>query len=399
MLYDRAPRDTSRAAALLFRLGVLLAFVVIVSRLYVLQIVQADTYQEAADENSRRAVVIPTDRGVIYDAQGEILAQNRPTFEIALIPEQIPEDNEETPGVDEEAVRLLEILDVLGVERDPELAVRISEIMFQDLGYSDYISTTQAAGIDLEFIDLDIPDVEVYTPTISANGEIILRGEGDVLTEDAETGEFIAQRPITTTITVPNLEQPLPTEGLVALIKRLLSLQRGGSASVPVPILDLAETGQAIEMLEESYRLEGVITPQIAVREYPQGELFSHILGFMGPIPQEFAEFYRSDEYANRDEKVGLNGLESRYQEELRGRPGVQWQEVDISGSLNRDLAQRVEPVPGQNLHLNIDGRLQRDTQAALQYMMDAKEAPWGVAIAMNPQNWRALEHGQPADV
>ncbi len=392
MMYDRAPRDTSQVAALLFRLGVLLAFVVIVSRLYVLQIVQADAYQEAADENSRRAEVIPTNRGVIYDAQTPplILAQNRPTFEIALIPEQIPTDDLET-DVDEEAVRLLEILEVLGIERDPEVAVRIAEMMFKRLGHQDYIATVEGAGIKLELLEVPVRGVEVYTPTITARGEVIVQDEDDVVTQDPETNEIIAQRTITTTVTVPNLEEPLPSEGVVALLKFLLDIRRGGSASTPEPILDLADIAQASEIEEESYRLEGVKVSEVAVREYPQQDLFSHLLGFMGPIPEEATQAYSLDEFPNRNEKIGLNGLEFSYQDDLRGRPGVQWVEVDISGSLNRDLEQRVEPVDGQNLYLNVDGRLQQDTQPALQSMMEQAEAPWGVAIAMNPQTGAVL--------
>ncbi len=384
MIYDRAPRDTSNATALLFRVGVLLAFVAIVSRLYVLQIVQADTYQEAADENSRRAVEIPTQRGVIYDARGTLLAQNRPSFEISLIPELIAEDDETTPDIDEEAMELAEILRVLGVDRDPEVAVRIATMLVKRLGREEYIETVQEAGIELNVKNIKITEVVPYTPTVSATDIMSDSSEGGELPDDLAVGALVAQRTVTSVIPYPRLEEPLPTEGLVVLIKRLLTYRRGGGASIPEPILDLADMGQASEIEEESYRLKGVQVSPVALREYPEHDLFSHLLGFMGPIPEGATDI---DEYANLSEKVGLNGLEFSYQTELRGRPGVKWEEVDISGSTNRELEQRSVAVPGQNLYLNIDGRLQQATQTALQAMMDEKEAPWGVAIAMNPQN------------
>ena len=53
--------------------------------------------------------------------------------------------------------------------------------------------------------------------------------------------------------------------------------------------------------------------------------------------------------------------------------------------------AKCLEPVPGLNLHLGIDLRLQRVMYDALKAKMDETEAPWAVAIAMNPQNGQVL--------
>ena len=50
-----------------------------------------------------------------------------------------------------------------------------------------------------------------------------------------------------------------------------------------------------------------------------------------------------------------------------------------------------LDPVPGLNLHLSLDRRLQEVMKQELQVAMDDKEAPWAVAIAMNPQNGQIL--------
>jgi penicillin-binding protein 2 len=68
---------------------------------------------------------------------------------------------------------------------------------------------------------------------------------------------------------------------------------------------------------------------------------------------------YKTAGYNNPNEKVGLNGLEFTYQEALRGKPGVRNSERDILGVDVRTVGTVVEPVPGLNLHLNIDRRLQ----------------------------------------
>ena len=190
---------------------------------------------------------------------------------------------------------------------------------------------------------------------------------------------------------IPDISQRLPLEGLVALVQRSVQLGRQGSASTPVPILDLVERIPAFEIVEESFRIPSLRVNEVPVRQYVHGELVSHILGFMGPIPAVVADEYRADGYSNPNERVGLNGLEYSYQRELRGLPGFKNLEVDILGREMRTVGQVIEPVPGSNLILNIDLRLQRVMYDELAAEMEKADAPWGVSIAMNPQNGAIL--------
>ena len=96
--------------------------------------------------------------------------------------------------------------------------------------------------------------------------------------------------------------------GLVALIKRAVTIERQGSASDPVPILDGVDRIRAFEVSEESFRIPAVRVNQVPIRQYIYGELLSHVLGFMGPIAA-LADDYREAGYNDPNEKVGLNGL------------------------------------------------------------------------------------------
>lgn len=88
-------RDNDKGKVLIKRsvvLGVIkfLLFMVIVARLYYLQVYEADKYKTLADENriSTRLLVPP--RGVIYDRHGEMLATNRQNFQALMVAEQTP---------------------------------------------------------------------------------------------------------------------------------------------------------------------------------------------------------------------------------------------------------------------------------------------------------------------
>jgi penicillin-binding protein 2 len=279
---------------------------------------------------------------------------------VGLVPDDLPFDDPET-APDEEALVIEEILRTIGVESNEAMALRMAEILFLRLGRADFSRTVGAAGVKLDYI------------TVSGPTELIWR-------EDGNPPQELVQP-----LLLPDISRPLPMAGLVALVKRAIALERQGSASKPVPIVDLVDREHAFAIEEERYRLAAVRVKEVPVREYETEELMSHILGFMGPIPAAAAQDYRERGYTDLNERVGLNGLEYSYQRELRGIPGYKNIEVDILGREIRTVGEVAEAVPGSNLILSIDIRLQQVMMDALQAKMDEVESPWGVAIAMDP--------------
>jgi penicillin-binding protein 2 len=114
------------------------------------------------------------------------------------------------------------------------------------------------------------------------------------------------------------------------------------------------------------------------------------------PANQE-DEFVAKGLEPNRD-KVGYAGLELEYQDLLAGENGVRSVEVDVAGQELRPIGETKEPVPGSNISLTIDSRLQQATTAILEreinfwnnYFQEIRSTS-GVAIAMNPQTGEIL--------
>jgi len=109
------------------------------------------------------------------------------------------------------------------------------------------------------------------------------------------------------------------------------------------------------------YRFPGVEAKARLFRQYPQGEIFSHVVGHIGRINQREVEVlekesrlsnYRGSDY------IGKTGLEQSYEKYLHGTTGVEEVEVDSGGRAMRVLS-RTPPVSGNNLVLNLDARLQ----------------------------------------
>ncbi len=362
MVYERdTAGDTGKLALLLFRLALVATFFLLVGRMFQLQVVQGEAFRERSNSNRYDLTELSAKRGVIYDRNGTILARNRPSFEIAIVPASIPDDDLDTLQ-DEEALEIEKVLHSLRADVDEDIALRIAELMFRRLGRADYASAVEGAGVTLTYLEVPTSSVLETTSTQMAQGR----------------QEYI---------TIPDITVPLPMPGLVALVQRLVSSHKLGTASQPIPVLNLVDRIQAFDIAEEAYRLPGVRVVEVPVREYVYKDLMSHVLGFMGPIPKEALERYEANGYTNQNEKVGLNGLEYSYQTELRGLPGYQYTEVDILGRAMRTVGTPIEPQSGSNLILSIDRQLQEVMRNALQTAMDEKSAKWGVTIAMNPQN------------
>jgi len=109
------------------------------------------------------------------------------------------------------------------------------------------------------------------------------------------------------------------------------------------------------------YRFPGVEAKARLFRQYPQGEMFSHVVGHIGRINQREVEKLEGDgrlaNYRGSD-YIGKTGLEQSYEKFLHGTTGVEEVEVDSGGRAVRTLS-RTPPVSGNNLVLNLDAKLQ----------------------------------------
>ncbi len=134
------------------------------------------------------------------------------------------------------------------------------------------------------------------------------------------------------------------------------------------------------------------------IRDYPTGELTSEVIGFLGPIPAAFEDEYKAQGFVPGRDKVGYAGIENSQQDILGGTNGERLVEVDVAGKTIRDLEDPVEPIPGNNIELTIDTRLQAAAKAALKGEIDFWNtylnrtlSTNGVVIAMDPKTGEIL--------
>ena len=126
--------------------------------------------------------------------------------------------------------------------------------------------------------------------------------------------------------------------------------------------------------------LPGVYLVKEAKRNYPNGNLLSHTLGYVGIDNQ------------------GLSGLELQYDKYLTGKSGAIKYFSDAKGNKLNLSEIYVEPQDGMNINLTIDINIQKSIERELDNIVDMFSPDMALAIVMNPKNGEILGIGSRPD-
>lgn len=133
---------------------------------------------------------------------------------------------------------------------------------------------------------------------------------------------------------------------------------------------------------EVKYQFPGVNIETKMTRYYPHGELFAHVIGYVGRINDKELKSINKDLYAGTN-LIGKIGVENSYEDLLHGVPGNESVEADAHGNVLRHLG-RKEPVRGNDLYLSLDYGLQTVASEQL-------AGRRGAIVAMDPRTGEIL--------
>jgi penicillin-binding protein 2 len=153
-----------------------------------------------------------------------------------------------------------------------------------------------------------------------------------------------------------------------------------------LPIRTRLSDEEVARFAANRYRFPGVEIKARLFRQYPHGELASHVIGYIGRINQKdqerLAELEVDANYRGTD-FIGKAGLEASYQQELHGTTGMEQVEIDAGGRGIRTLA-RTPAQAGNNITLTLDIRLQEVAEVAFGERR-------GALVALEPSSGEVL--------
>ena len=218
------------------------------------------------------------------------------------------------------------------------------------------------------------------------NRGLILDRNGEVLAANysAYTLEITPSR-------VANLDRAIDELATVIDVsprdrRRFKKLQEESKNFESLPIRTRLTEEEVARFAVNRYRFPGFEIKARLFRSYPQGEVASHAIGYIGRIND--ADVKRIDaaglatNYKGTDH-IGKLGIEGAYEKELHGITGSEQVEIDAGGRAIRSL-ERSEPQSGDNLFITIDLKLQKIAEDAFQ---DFK----GALVAIDPRTGEIL--------
>lgn len=253
---------------------ILLCLCLLIGRFVFLQVMRHSEFVTRSQNNSVKPRAIPPARGLIYDRNGVLLADNVPAFRLEVVPEQVKDM--------------------------PALLARLSRVV------------------------------------------------------------------------------PLGQDDIDAFNKQLASSRRFDS----VPLKMHLTEDEMDRFAVNRWRFPGVDVVPYLTRRYPLGPLLAHVVGYVGRIDTNDLERLDPKLYQGTSH-VGRSGIERSYEDVLHGTPGYELDEVNADGRIQRVLETH-PPIPGKNLYLSIDVRIQKAAAAAF----DGRP---GAAVVLDPRNGQVL--------
>ncbi|HEY3326128.1 MAG TPA: penicillin-binding protein 2 [Novimethylophilus sp.] len=153
-----------------------------------------------------------------------------------------------------------------------------------------------------------------------------------------------------------------------------------------IPLRTHLNEAEAALFAVNRYRFHGVEIKSRLFRHYPQGALGSHLIGYISRINDaDMKELEKSGDISNYkgSDHIGKSGLEQSYERQLHGTTGFQQVEIDADGHAVRVLSS-MPPIPGDNLVLSVDSKLQDIAEKAFGTRR-------GALVAINPANGEVL--------
>ncbi|MCR4289996.1 MAG: penicillin-binding protein 2 [Candidatus Scalindua sp.] len=318
-------------------------FFVIFCKLFYIQMIQGGKYSGISNNKRIRTVDIDTLRGTIYDRNGSVLAIDKHSFELTVMYEKL---------FDTHSCFKQNILPRVSEVKNPAL----NHSLCKECHIDKATWVEKVAGL------LDIPYIDVFNKAT----EIVKN--------------------------IENIKH--------AVEKRNERKIRIKEETVPHSIASNVPWEKVAKFEVEMLNLPGIQIETNPVRLYPQGDMSSHVIGYVGKMSEKEMRNYNfkkkwfdslknsgeseseflTQKAISMDALIGKSGIEKIYNSRLMGIPGERFEEVTLDTMRADKLILERPSIPGNNIFLTIDTRIQGIAEKAL-----GKRK--GSVIVMDPRN------------
>lgn len=328
--------------------------IILIAKLFNLQIVHGAEYREESNTRLTRESVVEASRGAILDRSGTTLVSSNMTFSLEMYKTKI--DNN---GLNVSLLNIINVLEKYNISYPNSLPITINPYKF----------------------------------TITDEDSLKKWKKNNNIDENATAEQAFEKLKNKYEITnTNNLEE----------IRKIMTLryeisQKGYSSTKSITLAKGLPREAVAEFSESSSKFPGINIVVDPVRQYTSGTLAAHILGYASQISQE--EYKTRKENYTQNDIIGKNGIESVFEEYLKGKNGTKQIDMDVDGAITGEYTSE-EAIAGSDIVLTIDSNLQKVTEDALEANIKKissggfgkrYDAKAGAAVVMNVNSGEIL--------
>lgn len=376
-------------------------------RLFILTIVEGDSWSERAENISVRNIYTVAPRGEILDRNGNLLAGNMPSFAVQFSP-----GNLDGSQINQQAQELISILEADGDSYYDNFPIvsdgkggfyytyqKNIEDWLTSQGMPTNYTAEQAFNLIRQRQGID-PSLDVY----DAQQQLIDRYNLTLpisvkkmeFTDQMDLEKFLDRYNLAFNLTAAqafaalrgkdkfNIDPSLSDEQArkIMIVRDELAAQ-GFYKYVPAKIAQGVSDKTVAVLEERKSEMSAVEVVAESTRYYPNGDTASHVLGYLGQISESQKQEYVNEKGYGANDMIGQEGIEKKYEDKLKGKDGVKKVEINALGKLVRNISD-TPPQKGEDVYLTLDLDLQKTAEDALRRSLTALqtggtfESKWG---------------------
>ncbi len=347
-------------------LGIVIATLagVLIARLFTLQIVNGEYYQENFQLKIIRKRSIASTRGNIYDRNGNLLGYNELAYSI-VIEDIFDDENNKNQAMNDVIMTLSDLLEKNGDSLISDFGIILNEDNQFEFAYTDTKHLRFLADI-YGYATIDKLKYDERNATPEDVVDFFCAKKNFAIGsyhENPETGK----------------KEFTPREGYsnedilkLIIVRYNIGLNAFKKYVTTTVATDVSEE-TVVAVYENEDILKGVSVSKDTVRRYKDSVYFSQVLGYTGMISQEEYDQYYDPEHPDRytmNDFVGKTGMELSMEQYLQGTKGEEVFYVNNTGKV-LERVNYTAPVAGSDIYLTID----RDLQVAVYHLLEQKIA------------------------
>ncbi len=325
----------------------LLLFVIILVRIFSLQIINGQTYQDNFVMKIEKTLTKEATRGNIYDCNGNLLAYNELAYSVTISDSgSYKNDRAKSEVLNPQLAEIVQML-----HKNEETLYNEFKISYEDGNYEFTVSGTQLKRFladvfgESSYSDLSYNEEYGFNPATATAKQVM-----DYLKDSFYIDESYDEQ----------------TAYEVVCIRYSMK-STTYSRYKPIVIAQDVSDKTVAYVNEHINEYEGISIEEDMIRKYNDSVYFASLIGYTGKISDsEYTELFAKDSSYTTDDTIGKSGLEQYYESFLRGSNGEQVVYLDTMGRI-QEVVSSTEPVAGCDLYLSIDADLQKSTYLLLE--------------------------------